>query len=331
MTVYVKEQCGRCKATITNWDLDYRGINVPFLLCDRCGAANDRSKKASEWELMDDTRKAQYYCYVAYWGLFYSVLPIIAIGVIMMRLNPSLERQSIATPTVLLAVVPGLVLGYAFAFYRLRKDIRASTTRMADPTYRRTLADLGYLEQQGPGAHEAVSRAVEQPPARNIGQLRDIVNRHLDINVRKLMVVLQTRLQSSQVLEDEITLYMGASLAFAFSRYIHTPGSERTLEQVAWCVENRITLDHLENASKIELCKRRFGEYNFHLETIFETTAETQRTAFKNTLKAVFHRATMSDAEESMAEELYPVLAALLQDDINFSVRKLGASADLLP
>lgn len=145
MTVYVKEKCRNCGASLTEWIPNYYTIEEPFIVCPSCRVANDRSGKANEWEFCTSGQKVAHILLSVYWGLGYGLVFALVIGSVWMQLNPELRDISVTSKESLLSLVGGLILGLLVSNFGLYRRIRRSRQRLLDSNYRSCLERYGHI------------------------------------------------------------------------------------------------------------------------------------------------------------------------------------------
>ena len=142
MTVYEKSNCGRCRSTLQGWDVAARGIGVPFLKCPKCGAINDRSTVANEWDLMPGEQKLTNVLLTLYWGSGYGLAVSVGIGFASMEIWPYIENIDLASVETALILGVGLTIGIFGNFLLLHRHVQRSRERMRDQGYVYTLKGL---------------------------------------------------------------------------------------------------------------------------------------------------------------------------------------------
>ena len=132
---------------IDRLDSNYYAIDVPFAQCSACGAFNNRSNKATEWELMSPERKVAIVALAAFWGFGYSGFAWIAIGGMAMRLDPSIGNEALSSWPAVLTIATSLLVGEGANALWLLHQIRKSKARLSDVQYKMQLAGLHMLPQ----------------------------------------------------------------------------------------------------------------------------------------------------------------------------------------
>lgn len=144
----VEELCYHCRTSLTGGLIPtYYKVAQPFVICPRCGAANDISSNATEWELMGPCRRARILGLSAYTslgaGFFGSILlSLIADGFVYGSFGPDGDRTTLNDYWPLIAAL-GFGAALVWRFLVLHRQIQASRDRMRDPAYRATLDELG--------------------------------------------------------------------------------------------------------------------------------------------------------------------------------------------
>lgn len=142
--VKVKESCGACGETLLGWSLDYFAIAEPFVECPRCHRLNDRSSKAMEWALMPPARKRRMVRVAMWSGLTTGVVLWVIEAVLIQQFDPSFAHNPHPL-TAAATVVAALAVGQAIYIFVLRRHIRESNRRLADPLYLDKLRKLGFV------------------------------------------------------------------------------------------------------------------------------------------------------------------------------------------
>lgn len=145
MTVLVTEKCGNCGKVLTGWTPDYRGLGIPFVKCEGCGAINNRSSKINEWEAKDVAEKIGYVIVVFWTSLMVSIIPLLGLGFLAISLFPELGEKNLTFGGLISAWVVAWLPGGIFFFVRLKKNIEESNRRMQNEEYRKILAEAGIL------------------------------------------------------------------------------------------------------------------------------------------------------------------------------------------
>ena len=146
MGIYVIERCHSCGSSLTGWIPNYYSIEEPFIICPSCKAVNDRSAKASEWQLMSLARKSAHLMLSLYWGFAYGSVFSVAIAAAM-HYFPALGWNSVASKGILYFLIPGFAFGFAVSYFLLYRQIQKSNERLQDNHYRDFLTKHGFLKQ----------------------------------------------------------------------------------------------------------------------------------------------------------------------------------------
>jgi hypothetical protein len=118
--------------------------------CVKCGAYNDRSDKAQEWEFMSPVRRICHIMLALVWAVIYGV----AFALLFALLASFVATGSISTQAwgAMAALHPwamailGLIAGLLVSFTNLVVSILASKGRVANPDYRLFLRRMGHGE-----------------------------------------------------------------------------------------------------------------------------------------------------------------------------------------
>ncbi|MGQ0558109.1 MAG: hypothetical protein ACT4OE_00740 [Sphingosinicella sp.] len=145
MTVWISQRCENCGQDLTGWVPEYFVIDRPYLNCPKCGAVNDRSRNATEWELMGTLKKAKYFLLMLVWGVGYGIGGALA-GVFLIGVYLFPTWYAALSPLELTWLTIGLTAtGISYSYWDLRRAIRRSRARMAKKSYRYLLVALDYM------------------------------------------------------------------------------------------------------------------------------------------------------------------------------------------
>ena len=138
MPTFIFYSCPRCSSRMETQDA-YQSVGSPFLVCDKCNSIFSIAKNRTEWDLKRPFQRGLFFAKVG----FFSLLLGAGTGVLL-----SLVAKDFLAWTIphWFTMPVGVVVWYWLLGSDLRRNIRESRARMADPGHRRILQELGLLE-----------------------------------------------------------------------------------------------------------------------------------------------------------------------------------------
>jgi hypothetical protein len=139
VSTYVNVRCGSCRASLTGgYTAAYYAIGEPIITCRKCGAPNSDAERCTEWQLMSGARKSYLLIKVVFTSIFWAIGLFFVMFIAALAMNDDLPASQI----MLFAAI-AVTVSVSYRILQIRRLIRLSNERMADPKYRLLLAKAG--------------------------------------------------------------------------------------------------------------------------------------------------------------------------------------------